>query len=82
MALYCPLRSASDLYPATSSRSRLAHDWVRTFADLPGWRPAQPVTADREVQPNCSAMEQDKQHVGPCGHETSACPRAARSTGY
>lgn len=21
---------------------RLAHDWVRTFADLPGWRPAQP----------------------------------------
>ena len=22
--------------------ARLAHDWVRTFADLPGWRPAQP----------------------------------------
>lgn len=22
--------------------ARLAHEWVRTFADLPGWRPAQP----------------------------------------
>lgn len=22
--------------------ARFAHDWVRTFADLPGWRPAQP----------------------------------------
>jgi len=22
--------------------ARLAHDWVRTFGDLPGWRPAQP----------------------------------------
>lgn len=23
--------------------ARFAHDWVRTFGDLPGWRPAQPV---------------------------------------
>ena len=24
---------------------RFAHDWVRTFGDLPGWRPAQPARA-------------------------------------
>lgn len=22
--------------------ARFAHDWVRAFVDLPGWRPAQP----------------------------------------
>ena len=24
---------------------RFAHDWVRTFGDLPGWRPVQPARA-------------------------------------
>jgi hypothetical protein len=36
-ALRCGLVSADQLPLA-----RFAHDWVRTFGDLPGWRPAQP----------------------------------------
>lgn len=29
--------------------ARLAHDWVRTFAGLPGWRPAQPVRPEYDT---------------------------------
>lgn len=33
--------------------ARFAHDWVRTFGDLPGWRPAQPA---RDIWDNYGPM--------------------------
>jgi hypothetical protein len=29
--------------------ARFAHDWVRTFGDLPGWRPAQPARPEYDT---------------------------------